>query len=209
MTERLTAADVQRLKRQAKKWGKSSGLVHGHALDQFAQREGFENWSLLAKAQSNQGKADETQGEHAQPIDWVMQAVKVFVEQLDGQSISRLCSNGSLWVDESAFRNGRVDESNFRVLDDAHASNTYFTATRLGLEFLMSFDDFSMLFLWPGTEDEDGNPSEPGDDGVRYTTETGRQIILENLAEGLDVAIHDLEERLNQRATLVAVEADD
>lgn len=39
--------NVERLKREAKKISKESGVTHSEALDWIAQREGFKNWSLL------------------------------------------------------------------------------------------------------------------------------------------------------------------
>lgn len=43
----LSAHDVERFKREAKAIHRTTGVAHGHALDEIAQREGYVNWSRL------------------------------------------------------------------------------------------------------------------------------------------------------------------
>lgn len=47
---------VEALKRDAKRLAKASAtrIPHWQALDRIAQREGFQNWSLLLKARNNE-----------------------------------------------------------------------------------------------------------------------------------------------------------
>ncbi len=57
----LTPGQIERLKKEAKRWKKDSqqraseplgegGLTHSQALDLVAQREGFPSWAALMKA---------------------------------------------------------------------------------------------------------------------------------------------------------------
>ncbi len=59
----LTPSQIERLKKEAKRWKKDSqqraseslgeaGMTHSQALDLVAQREGFPNWAALMKAQA-------------------------------------------------------------------------------------------------------------------------------------------------------------
>lgn len=52
----ITAAQIEQIKRAAKKLTRTSTLTHAEALDHLAIENGFKNWSLLAK-QSNHSTA--------------------------------------------------------------------------------------------------------------------------------------------------------
>jgi len=49
----ITSAQIERFKREAKKLSRSSGVCHGHALDQIAEEQGYKNWSLFIKHNSS------------------------------------------------------------------------------------------------------------------------------------------------------------
>lgn len=48
--------NVERAKREAKKMRKESGKTHSECLAEIARRQGFNNWSLLMKAQNKESK---------------------------------------------------------------------------------------------------------------------------------------------------------
>lgn len=50
MQKRLSLHDLERLRREARRLKKTSGVPLHTALDSIANRESFPNWSLLAKA---------------------------------------------------------------------------------------------------------------------------------------------------------------
>lgn len=43
--------NLDQLKREAKKYGREKGIPHSKALDEFAVRYGYQNWSMLHKHQ--------------------------------------------------------------------------------------------------------------------------------------------------------------
>jgi len=47
--ENLTASQVDKLKRAAKKLAREEGIPHSRALDRLASERGYKNWSLLQK----------------------------------------------------------------------------------------------------------------------------------------------------------------
>ena len=50
MSEMLSPAQIERLKREAKKLCRANpGLVYSHILDRQAEKYGYQNWSILAK----------------------------------------------------------------------------------------------------------------------------------------------------------------
>ena len=49
MTASFTIAQVERFKREAKRLHRDSHISHSQALDQIANANGYNNWSLLTK----------------------------------------------------------------------------------------------------------------------------------------------------------------
>ncbi|WP_457322990.1 hypothetical protein [Roseateles sp. P5_E11] len=52
MTTLIPAAQLDQLRRDAKRLGRTLSIPHGEALDRIAAERGFKNWSLLAKHRS-------------------------------------------------------------------------------------------------------------------------------------------------------------
>lgn len=51
MKNPLTTAEIESMRRAAKKLARAEGIAYSHALDRFAQTSGYNNWSLLQKAE--------------------------------------------------------------------------------------------------------------------------------------------------------------
>lgn len=49
MTMQLSAAQLDQLRRNAKRLGRTLSIPHSEALDRIAAQHGFKNWSLLSK----------------------------------------------------------------------------------------------------------------------------------------------------------------
>lgn len=49
MTASISAAEVEQLRRNAKRLGRNLSIPHSEALDRIAAHQGFKNWSLLSK----------------------------------------------------------------------------------------------------------------------------------------------------------------
>lgn len=58
MTVSISPAQFEQLKRAAKRLGRQQSIPHSEALDRIAARQGFKNWSLLAKHSGPRPSAD-------------------------------------------------------------------------------------------------------------------------------------------------------
>ena len=182
----FTQKQIDNFKREAKVMRKASGQSQSEALDCIAKREGFANWSLLMRDRGlgpiENFESPKNQFGHKS----MLEVVERFIRALDSSLIFCLCWNGSIWVDRDDARDDEITVESLHALGNHRDSATRQYAGNVGAVYFTNFDGLADYFVLEDDEDYEGNPRKPGLDQVMYTTEVGRQTLLDCVRRDLE-----------------------
>ena len=207
MSKRLTQADAERLRKNAKRLkksraGTSEPLPHSEALNAVAQEYGFSSWEILmrhldeeeppanAAVPPQQGTGTDLIDEREVPAPplhkQALHACRELVRDLSARDVERLCMSGTIWVDRDDVWLGRITKESLVVPGYRHDGLTTQDANHLDAALLVDMDGLGDRFVMPGDVDENDEPAAPGKDQIRYTTEVGRSELLEIIESEAD-----------------------
>jgi transcriptional regulator with XRE-family HTH domain len=196
----IDAHQVENLKREAKALRKSLNITHAEALDRLAVRNGYKNWSLLAKACSRVDQERTTETVQEPTAETLQRACQDFIKTLDDQKIEWLCKGAaSFWVPARRVLDGTF--AGIRILGIARDTMTARYAEEEGLLLLVDFAGLGDHLTFEGDEDyqedEAGNPIQPAH-GELFTPATGRSLLasldfgddIDSVKDRLEALIH-------------------
>ena len=193
----LTPLDVDRLKRDAKRSARDSGIPLHKAQAQIAQRQGFPSWELLQRSvrtnaadterpTSGTLKPDANGGIGAALIEHITAQCVNFIKGLDDASVFRLCWNGSIWISLDDVETGTVSKRSFAARGPVHDGVWSQIGHADGMTPLLNMDGLADRFVLDSDEDDDGNPVHPNHTQLRYTVEVGRAELIEIASYSID-----------------------
>ncbi len=193
MTIQFTPTQIKQFRRDARDLKKELGIRNIASLNKIAQRQNFANWSLLIKKQGQQfksiSKADGQKLTHQALLEICLQKIK----ELDAAEVFTLCMNGGLWINESDALHNAVTIDSLHVIGNNFGQYGY----DIGAIMLTNFDGLADVFVLETDEDENGHPVAPNHTQVLFSTETGRERLLDCLPTSLEGDFDGLTDHLS------------